>query len=63
LIPQEGGIQFYINTYFDFLGILKLPGFGLISHIIINERKKNEVFGSIAIVYAIVGIGLLGFLV
>jgi cytochrome c oxidase subunit 1 len=42
---------------------LILPGFGLISHIIIQERGKIESFGSLGIIYAIVSIGILGFVV
>lgn len=40
-----------------------LPGFGLITHIVAQERGKNEVFGSLGIIYAILAIGVLGFLV
>ncbi|KYN45239.1 Cytochrome c oxidase subunit 1, partial [Trachymyrmex septentrionalis] len=39
--------------------ILILPGFGLISHIIINERGKKETFGFLGILYVIITIGFL----
>ena len=40
-----------------------LPGFGLISHIFFQETKKLEPFGTLGIIYAIVSIGVLGFVV
>jgi len=43
--------------------ILVIPGFGIISHIIRNYRNKEEAFGVIGIIYAIISIALLGFIV
>lgn len=39
-----------------------MPGFGIISHVM-SEMANKRVFGFIATVYAMVGIGLLGFIV
>ena len=66
--PIGGGdpILYHCNIYFDFLVIQKfiiLPGFGLISQIIISGRGEKEIFGNLSIICAILGIGFLGFIV
>jgi cytochrome c oxidase subunit 1 len=42
--------------------ILILPAFGIVSHVISRFAQKS-IFGSIGMVYAMISIGVLGFIV